>query len=329
MKTQYRPFIRAIVLTFLAIVQVAVCKADGPYHFVKEIPLSGTGGCNFLLMDEPGRRLYIVCTNQITVLDLGMGQVVGTITNASGVRGFAVADRVGRGFLSDGQEPKMSIIDLRTYKTVMKIDTGRNPAAILIDPSRMDVYAFNQGDDSASVYEADDGDFVKNIKLTGKPGLAVVDPKAGRIYCAIEDKNEIDVIDTRTHTVTNHWPIMAGVTVSGIASDPLHHRLFLGCTNKVILMVDSTNGRVLDTLPTDQGVGFIAFDPTRRFIVGSAAEGTVSVAGEYTLENLKMLQTLEAGHAVCAMVVDPKTGRIYLATGEKILVYGVELPPHQ
>ena len=122
----------------------------------------------------------------------------------------------------------------------------------------MEVYAFNQGDDSASVYEADDGDFLKNIKLTGKPGLAVVDPKAGRIYCTIEDKNEIDVIDAKTHTVTNHWPIVAGETVSGIASDPLHHLLFLGCTNKVIFMVNGTNGLVLDALPTDQGVGSIA-----------------------------------------------------------------------
>ena len=50
------------------------------------------------------------------------------------------------------------------------------------------------------------------------------------------------------------------------------------------------------------------------------------MACEYTLDKLKLLQTLKAGRATCAMAIDPKTGRIYLAADNKILVYGMELP---
>ena len=190
MKTPYRPFVGAIVLTFLTIIQVAVCKADGPYHFIKEIPLSDMGGCSFLSMDEQWHRLYIVCTNKVAIMDLNTEHVVGTITNASGIRGFAAAARTGRGFLTDGQEPRMSMFDLRTYKTVMKINTGQNPATILYDSSRMEVYAFNQGDDSASVYEADDADFLKNIKLTASLDLLLLIRKLAGYIAPLKTKTK-------------------------------------------------------------------------------------------------------------------------------------------
>jgi len=327
MNIKCRQFIGVVVLTFLAIIQVAVCKADGPYQLVKEIPVNGGGECNFLSMDEIGRRLYVVCTNQIKVVDLGMEQVVGTITNASGVRGFAVAARAGRGFLSDGQESKMNMIELRTYRTLMKVETGKNPASIIFEPSRMEIYVFNQGDNSVSIYEADDGDFMKNIKLTGKPGFAVADPKADRVYCTIEDKNEIDVIDVKTHTVTNHWSIAPSESVSGIACDSMNHRIYFGCTNKMISMMNDVNGQFLGAVPAEQAVNAVGFNPVERLVFGSDSEGVVIVATEYTLGNLKETQTFKTGQKVRALAIDSKTGNIYLATSEKILVYGMRRIP--
>jgi DNA-binding beta-propeller fold protein YncE len=323
MNIKYRRFVAAIGLTLLVMMPAAICKADGTYHFLKGIPVNGAGECNFLSMDELGRRLYIVCPNQVKVLDLTKEQVVGTITNASGILGFAVAARAGRCFLTDGQESKMSMVSLQTYKTIMKIVTGQTPAAILFDPSRMEVYAFNQGDDSATVYEADDGDFLKTIKLTGKPGFAVADPKAGRVYCTLVDRLGMDVIDAKTLTITNHWSISPGEGVSGIADDPIGHRIYLGSTNKMILMFNGMTGMLLGAVPTDQAVVSIGFNPTRRLIVGCDGEGTVTVAMEYTLGNLKVLQTFKAGYKVRALAIDNKSDKIYLATDKTILVYGM------
>src|SRR5205085_53956 len=148
--------------------------------------------------------------SKIVVLDIDKEQVVGEITNTPGVHGFALAPRFGRGFSSNGQEDEMSIVDLHGLKTISKAKTGKGPDAVLYEPSRAEVYTFNAGDNSMSRFEADDGDFMGNIALPGKPEFAVADSKAGRIYCNIEDKGEVAVIDLRTHKVISHWPIAPG-----------------------------------------------------------------------------------------------------------------------
>src|SRR5947208_494335 len=42
------------------------------------------------------------------------------------------------------------------------------------------------------------------IALGGKPEFAVADAQSGRVFCNIEDKNELIAIDTKTHSVIAH-----------------------------------------------------------------------------------------------------------------------------
>ena len=49
--------------------------------------------------------------------------------------------------------------------------------------------------------EAKSEKVLATIPLAGKPEFSCADPKAGRIYCNLEDKNEVAVIDIKTHTV--------------------------------------------------------------------------------------------------------------------------------
>ena len=46
-----------------------------------------------------------------------------------------------------------------------------------------------------------------------------------------------------------------------MAIDVKNHRLFLGCDNKLMVMMDSTDGKVLASVPIGQGVDANAFDP--------------------------------------------------------------------
>ena len=45
--------------------------------------------------------------------------------------------------------------------------------------------------------------------------------------------------------VVNHWPIAPGEGASGMAIDLAQHRLFLGCGNRMMVMMDSTSGKVV------------------------------------------------------------------------------------
>ena len=338
---------KKILLPVLFSLAVAVCRADGPYHLIKEIPVGGEGGWDGLTVDPSAQRLYVSHATKVVVIDLAKDQVVGEITNTPGVHCIAVASKLKHGFTSNGRENKVSIVDLKILQTLSKVDTGTNPDAIFFEPGQNEVYAFNGRGQSATVIDAKSGKVVATIPLGGKPEFAEADPGAHRVFNNLEDKSEVAVIDTRTHSVTNHWAIAPGEEASGIAIDVKHHRLFLGCGNKLMVMMDSTSGKVVATVPIGQGVDGSAFDPGTQLAFASCGDGTTTIAREDPPDKLTVVQTLTTERGARTMALDPKTHKIYLPTAQfepqpeqaagsprqrpkmipgtfKILVYGME-----
>ena len=132
-----------------------------------------------------------------------------------------------------------------------------------------------------------------------------------------------------------------------MAIDLEHHRLFLGCRNKLMVVMDSSTGTVVTSVPIGQGVDATAFDPGTQLAFSSNGEGTVTIAHEDTPDKLTVVQTLKTERGARTMALDPKTHRIYLASAKyeaateppagggrqrpkmvpgsfKILVYGTE-----
>jgi len=304
----------SIALGFLGILSVPQCNAAGPYSFLKEISVAGDGGGDYLTTDAAARRVYVTHSSKIVVIDLEKNDVVGEITDTLGVHGFAIAPELRRGFSSNGKENKVSIVDLKTLQTLFKVETGANPDGILYEPEHQEVYAFNGRGNSATVFAAKTGKVVATIPLPGKPEFAVVDAKVGRIYNNIEDKNEVVVIDTKSHEVVARWPIAPGEAASGMALDQEHHRLFLGCDNEMMVMMDSTNGKVISNVPIGAGVDANRFDPETQFAFASCGDaGTVTIAREAAPDKLILVQTLTTAPGAKTMTLDPKTHRIYLA----------------
>jgi DNA-binding beta-propeller fold protein YncE len=319
---------------------VAGAAADVSYHFIKEIPIGGEGGWDYLAVDEAGRRLYVSHATKVVVIDLDKDEVVGEIADTPGVHGIAIAPSLGRVFVSNGRENKASIVDAKTLNTLMKVDTGQNPDAILFEPTHQEVYTFNGRGKSATVFAAETGAVVATIELPGKPEFAVCDPAAGRIYDNIEDKSEVVAIDTNSHQVVKTWPIAPGEEASGMAFDPTEHRLFLGCGNKMMVMMDSENGKVIANVPIGSGVDANAFDPVTKLAFSSNGEGNVTTAHEDNPDQLTVVQSLETQRGARTMTLDPTSHKIYLPSAKyepaepgqrrpkmipesfKILVYG-------
>jgi DNA-binding beta-propeller fold protein YncE len=295
---------------------MSISRADGPYRLIKEIPIGGEGGWDYSAVDAAGRRLYVSHTTKVVVIDLDKDALVGEITDTPGVHGIAIAPSLGRVFVSNGRESKSSVVDSKTLATLKKVDTGRNPDAILYEPGQQEVYTFNGRGKSATVFAAESGDAIATIELPGKPEFAVCDPSVGRVYNNIEDKSEVVAIDTKTHKVVDTWPIAPGEDASGMAFDAEHHRLFLGCGNKMMVMIDSTSGKVIANVPIGGGVDANAFDPGTQLAFSSNGEGNVTVAHEDAPDKLTVVQTLETVRGARTMTLDPATHKIYLASAK-------------
>lgn len=287
-------------------------QAPGRYHLVKEIPVGGAGGWDYLSVDPAARRLYVSHSTKVVVIDTRDNVVVGEIADTPGVHGFAVAADLGRGFSSNGRENTVSIVDLRTLRTMGKIDVGETPDAILYEPATHTVYTMNGRGLSVSVIDAKSGTVVRTIPVGGKPESAAADPASGRLFVNVEDKNTIAVIDTAAGKVVSTWPIAPGEEATGMAIDRQHHRLFVGCHNKLMLMVDSTNGRVLASVPAGEGVDATWFDAATQLAYSSARDGTVVVAKEESPSRLAAIETVKTAVGSRTMALDAQTQRIYV-----------------
>jgi len=289
--------------------------AAGPYHLLNTIKIGGEGGWDYLSVDSAARRLYVTHGAKVIVIDMDKEAVVGEIADVPGVHGFALAPELGLGFSSNGTENKSSIVDLKTLRAKSKVDTGANPDAVLYDPSRKEVYTFNGRGNSATVFEAASGKIIATIPLPGQPEFAQVDVKAGRIYNNIEDKDAVVVIDTKTHSVAATWPIAPAEGASGMAIDLANHRLFLGA-EKLMVMMDSTSGKVVATVPIGLGVDANSYDPETNLAFASCMDGTVTIAHQDNPNALTVVQVLKTARGARTMTLDPKTHKIYLAAAD-------------
>jgi YVTN family beta-propeller protein len=289
---------------------------NGPYQFVTEIPIGGEGGWDILTIDSAASRLYLSHATKVVVVDLRKNAVAGEIADTPGVHGFVAIPEIQRGFSSNGKESKSSAIDLTTLKTTSKIDTGPNPDAIVYEPRHGEVYIFNHTGNSVTVINSKTATVSATIPLGGTPEFAAVDQAAGRVYCNIEDKSEVAVIDADEHEVVAHWPLAPGEGPSGIALDSAHHRLFSGCHNKMMVMLDTESGKVVGSVPIGAGVDGCAFDDERRLAFASCGDGTTTIAREEAPDKLTVLQTLKTERGARTMALDPKTHRIYLPSAQ-------------
>jgi YVTN family beta-propeller protein len=296
--------------------QNAVGAGEGPYKFLNEIPIGGEGGWDILTIDSPAHRLYLSHATKVVVVDLTKNVVAGEITDLPGVHGFIAVPEVDRGFSSNGKENKISVVDLKTLKTISKLDTGANPDALVYDPKRGEVYVFNHTGNSATVVDAKAAKVVATIALGGAPEFAAVDSGTGRIYCNLEDKNEVAVIDANKREVTARWPLTPGEEPTGIALDAAHHRLFVTCHNKVMEMLDTETGKVVASVPIGTGVDGAAFDDATELAFASCGEGITTIAKEEAPDKLTVVQNLKTERGARTIAIDPATHRIYLPTAQ-------------
>jgi hypothetical protein len=101
-----------------------------------------------------------------------------------------------------------------------------------------------------------------------------------------------------------------------MAFDPAHHRLILGCGDKLMVMMDSQSGKVLANVPIGDHVDANAFDEKHQLAFASTGEGIVTIAHEDSPDKLTVVQTLKTEPGARTMTLDPATGKIYLATAK-------------
>ncbi|HEY1873071.1 MAG TPA: YncE family protein [Steroidobacteraceae bacterium] len=290
-------------------------QAASQYHIAHEVKLPGDDGWDYLTFDDAAHRLFIAHGTQVLVVDTDHLTPAGTIADTPGVHGIALAPDAGHGYISAGRSGTIVVFDLKSLARLKEIKaTGENPDAILYDSATHRVFSFNGRGRNATVIDAKTDEVIGTIPLDAKPEFAVSDGK-GRVYVNLEDRNSIAQIDAQHLKVTAVWPINGCTEPSGLAIDLTGQRLFAGCDNKVMAVVDAKSGRTLGTAPIGEGVDATKYDSgTRLAFASCGGDAVLTVVGTSASGAPEVVQSLATQRGARTMALDEHSHRIFLVT---------------
>jgi DNA-binding beta-propeller fold protein YncE len=300
----------------LLLIVLAAAFAQSGYHQLKKIAVPGDGFWDYLIADGSTGRVFVSHGTEVDVVDGNKGEVTGKIDGLKLVHGIALAPEFNRGFISDGGANQIVIFDLKTLAKTGAVPAGMNPDGIIYDPATKRVFAFNGRSSSATVVDAEKGTLAGTVMLEGKPEFPAPDGK-GHVYVNIEDKSEVMDIDASALTVAHTWPLAPCKEPSGMAMDTKTRRLFSGCDNKMMAVMDVDSGKVVATVPIGEGVDSTWFDPGTKYVFDSCGQdGVLTVIHEDSPDKYTVVENVTTAKGARTMALDPKTHNIYLADAE-------------
>ena len=312
-----------LTVLFLMIFQLSFAQnKSNDYKVIKMIPVEGTGGWDYLTVDQPTQRLFISHGSCVDVLDLKTEKTIGQIPNTTGVHGIACVTSLNKGFITAGRLDSVIVFDLTTLKVLDKAITGKNPDAILYDPFSNRIFTFNGRGHSVTAIDAKTNKVVGTLEVSGKPEAAVTNGK-GEIYCNIEDKSTVVKFDAVTLKLEAEWPLNPGKEPSGLAIDLKNNRLFSACgESKQIVVMDAGNGKIVATLPMGEGCDGIIFNAEKCDAISSNGEGTLTVVHQDGPDAYKVVQTVTTRKSARTITYDESTKKIYLSSADVTMENG-------
>lgn len=293
----------------------AVALAAGNYQLVKTVPVPGTGGWDYVTVDESARRVYVSHSTQVDVLDADAYTVVGTIPETPGVHGIAVASEFGRGYISAGKSDAAIAFDLKTLKPLGEIKVGKKPDAIIYEPLTKRVYVMNGDSENITVLNAKDGSVAGTIPLGGGPEFAVSDGK-GNLYVNLEEQNQTLHIDVNSMKVVDRWALAPCGTPTALSMDVENKRLFVGCRSKHFAVLNAETGKLVFTAPIGERVDAGAFDSKTKMVYLSTGDGKVSVFHQDSPDKYSLVQEIATKTGGKTMGYDAKTARVFVPTSD-------------
>jgi DNA-binding beta-propeller fold protein YncE len=326
MKIMELRIVRARIVALAAFAAIQLAPFPSPvlaaasmtaYELAASLKVGGEGGWDYVTLNRDGQLLYVTRSTHTMVVNVSTGKTVADIPGTRRAHGVALVPEAGRGFISDGKDGSVLIFDVSTGAILGKVAAAPDADAIIYDPASRHVLVFC-GEAHRMVAIAPDvnpkgGKADATVDLGGAPEYAVADGQ-GKAYVNIVDRDEVAVIDTHAMTVIERWPVGPGKRPTGLSMDRATRRLFVGCRNRELVIMNADDGKVLADFPIGAGVDATAFND--GFVLASCADGTLTFIREVTPDKFEAAKTLRTEPGARTLAVDGRSGTVYLPTSD-------------
>ena len=310
---------RALPAIILAVLAQPALAA---YHVVAQLP-AGDGGWDLASVDPADHRLYVARTDGVTAIDLATGKATERLVAGERVHAALAIPGTHDVISTNGTSNTALLFDGRTGRIRATIPTGTKPDAAVYDPATRTVWIMDPGSGEVTVVDPATAAVVATVPVGGSLELGTADGR-GRIYVNVEDRNEVVVLDTRTHKLVSRFPLEGCDGPTGIALDPATGEIVSACSNGVAV-VSTTTGRQVARLAIGKGADGAAYDEVRHAVlIPAGRDGNVTIIRPG--RNPTVVEQIPSAVSARTIAVDASTGRAYLPSATLAPAVGNERP---
>ena len=299
-----------------------------------------SGDVDHLAIDTAGQRLFLAAEDNGTlrVLDLKTRKLERTIRGFHTPHSILYLPEAQELYVTDGSNA-VHVLDSNTFEFKRAIRTLPGADSIAFDPQNQLLYAVTGGKDVAmnhsaiSVIDTKDGKLISEIPIDAVHVEAMALEESGPLlFVNVTDKNYLLVIDRRANRIIAQWHINEARQNAPLAFDEAHQRLFVVCRapGKLVIL-DSTSGRTIASLPTGARADGAIFDEVHHRIFVPAGEGKLYSYMQADADYYTALHPVTSAPGAKTALLSPDGRRLYVAvspgegkTGSKVLIYAVK-----
>jgi DNA-binding beta-propeller fold protein YncE len=294
-------------------------RSSADYELVTDLHLGAPNFWDYLTYDPVGQRLYAAHVDKIDVVDVKTGNSIGQVGPLKGAHGVAIVPELGKGYADSGQDGVVTVFSLADLHVLKTIKVSKDADGVIYDPESRSVLVVAGDSKNLTVISADQDSVLRTVSLPGEPEFLAADGH-GHVFINIADKASIAKVDIGSGSLMAMWPLMGCQEPAGLGYDFRSDRLFSGCANARLIVVDAATGRNLANLPIGSHSDAVVVDAARRRAFSANADGTLTVIAEGEGDNYSVQRTVPTFFGGRNMAIDEKSGTLYIAHGNMKLL---------
>jgi DNA-binding beta-propeller fold protein YncE len=317
--------LRPLGLALMALLPYApaVAGSETGLALKQTIPLPEVDGrIDHFAIDVKGRRAFLaaLAKNTIEVVDLKAGRLIKTLPNFAKPQGVRFVPELNRLFVATGLDGALTTLDGSTLSTLGTAHVSLGADAIGYDPRTQYLYVGSGGGDAdketgdLTVFSAKTGERITALVTEAHAGGSVVEIYGDHLYVLVPEKAQVLVFDRRTRAQVAKWSVPEIQKIVAIDLDEKDHRLFLGARSPAtIVVLDSTSGAVIESIPTVGTLDGLSYDRARRRIYTTGGEGFIDVTQQRDADHYERIARVPSGPNARTSLLVPEWHRLFVA----------------
>lgn len=284
------------------------------WRVVADVPLPGRAArFDYQSLDPTTGRLWIahMGADEVLAFDVRARQVVARVPNMPGATGVRAVPALQRVFVALSAGHEVAILDASSGRVLARVPGGRFPDGLAYAPLARKLFVSDENGRQELVIDVPSSTARAPIAMGGEVGNTQYDSTSGRIWVAVQTRNELAAIDPVKDSVVARLSVPGIERPHGVLIDAAHHIAYVaGEANGRVGVLDLRTMRVVRTYPVGDDPDVLAMDSERRRLFVAAESGTIA-AFDARGDSLVPLPRYEAAHAH-SVAVDPATHLLYV-----------------